>query len=220
MEIFDNLFLFVIIILKEVDRMQIERKTILKDEKFLRQISKEVDLTNDDYKEVIKLLHDYCIENNNKTLAIASVQLGIPLRLVYLRNTSLEEIFNSERDESKILINPKVLRREGITRYWEACASCLDYFGLVERPYRIDVEYYDEFGEKHKDIFEEFAAIVLSHELDHLDGILHIDKSIELYDMPLEERKEFRKTHTMEIIKKDGEFKQTTTNFKKIEDIK
>ena len=220
MEIFDNLFLFVIIILKEVDRMQIERKTILKDEKFLRQISKEVDLTNDDYKEVIKLLHDYCIENNNKTLAIASVQLGIPLRLVYLRNTSLEEIFNSERDESKILINPKVLRREGITRYWEACASCLDYFGLVERPYRIDVEYYDEFGEKHKDIFEEFAAIVLSHELDHLDGILHIDKSIELYDMPLEERKEFRKTHTMEIIKKDGEFKQTTNNFKKIEDIK
>ena len=200
--------------------MQIERKTILKDEKFLRQISKEVDLTNDDYKEIIKLLHDYCIENNNKTLAIASVQLGIPLRLVYLRNTSLEEIFNSERDESKILINPKVLRREGITRYWEACASCLDYFGLVERPYRIDVEYYDEFGEKHKDIFEEFAAIVLSHELDHLDGILHIDKSIELYDMPVEERKEFRKTHTMEIIKKDGEFKQTTNNFKKIEDIK
>ena len=220
MEIFDNLFLFVIIILKEVDRMQIERKTILKDEKFLRQISKEVDLTNDDYKEIIKLLHDYCIENNNKTLAIASVQLGIPLRLVYLRNTSLEEIFNSERDESKILINPKVLRREGITRYWEACASCLDYFGLVERPYRIEVEYYDEFGEKHKDIFEEFAAIVLSHELDHLDGILHIDKSIELYDMPVEERKEFRKTHTMEIIKKDGEFKQTTNNFKKIEDIK
>ncbi len=220
MEIFDNLFLFVIIILKEVDRMQIERKTILKDEKFLRQISKEVDLTNDDYKEVIKLLHDYCIENNNKTLAIASVQLGIPLRLVYLRNTSLEEIFNSERDESKILINPKVLRREGITRYWEACASCLDYFGLVERPYRIEVEYYDEFGKQHKEVFEEFAAIVLSHELDHLDGILHIDKSIELYDMPVEERKEFRKTHTMEIIKKDGEFKQTTNNFKKIEDIK
>lgn len=200
--------------------MKIESKTIQNDEKFLRQISKEVDLTNDDYKEIIKLLHDYCIENNNKTLAIASVQLGIPLRLVYLRNTSLEEIFNSERDESKILINPKVLRREGITRYWEACASCLDYFGLVERPYRIDVEYYDEFGEKHKDIFEEFAAIVLSHELDHLDGILHIDKSIELYDMPVEERKEFRKTHTMEIIKKDGEFKQTTNNFKKIEDIK
>lgn len=200
--------------------MQIESKTIQNDEKFLRQISKEVDLTNDDYKEIIKLLHDYCIENNNKTLAIASVQLGIPLRLVYLRNTSLEEIFNSERDESKILINPKVLRREGITRYWEACASCLDYFGLVERPYRIEVEYYDEFGKQHKEVFEEFAAIVLSHELDHLDGILHIDKSIELYDMPVEERKEFRKTHTMEIIKKDGEFKQTTNNFKKIEDIK
>ena len=106
--------------------MLIEHKTIQNDEKFLRQISKEVDLSNHDYKEVIESLRNYCIDNNNKTLAIASVQLGIPLRLVYLKNTNLEEIFNSERDESKILINPKVLRREGLTRYWEACASCLD----------------------------------------------------------------------------------------------
>lgn len=200
--------------------MQIERKTILNDEKFLRQISKEVVLSNNDYKEIVKLLHEYCEENKDKALAIASVQLGIPLRLVYLRNTNLEEIFNTERDESKILINPKVLKREGLTRYWEACASCLDYFGLVERPYKIEVEYYDEFGEKHKDIFEEFAAIVLSHELDHLDGILHIDKSIELYNMPVEERREFRKNHTLEIIKKDGPFEPSTTTFKKIEDIK
>lgn len=200
--------------------MQIERKTILNDEKFLRQISKEVVLSNNDYKEIVKLLHEYCEENKDKALAIASVQLGIPLRLVYLRNTNLEEIFNTERDESKILINPKVLKREGLTRYWEACASCLDYFGLVERPYKIEVEYYDEFGEKHKDIFEEFAAIVLSHELDHLDGILHIDKSIELYNMPVEERREFRKNHTLEIIKKDGPFEPSTTTFKKIGDIK
>lgn len=200
--------------------MKIERKTILKDEEFLRQISKEVDLLNNDYKEIVKLLHDYCEENKDKALAIASVQLGIPLRLVYLRNTNLDEIFNTERDESKILINPVVLKSEGLTRYWEACASCLDYTGLVERPYKIEVEYYDELGKKHIEDFEGFASTVLSHELDHLDGILHIDKSIELYDMPVEERREFRKNHTMEIIKKDGPFEPSTTTFKKIEDIK
>lgn len=200
--------------------MQIKHKTIQNDEKFLRQISKEVDLSNDDYKEIVKLLHEYCEENKDKALAIASVQLGIPLRLVYLRNTNLEEIFNTERDESKILINPKVLKREGLTRYWEACASCLDYTGLVERPYKIELEYYDEFGEKLLENFEGFAATVLSHELDHLDGILHIDKSIELYNMPVEERREFRKNHTLEIIKKDGPFEPSTTTFKKIEDIK
>ena len=200
--------------------MQIERKTILNDEKFLRQISKEVDLSNDDYKEIVKLLHEYCEENKDKALAIASVQLGIPLRLVYLKNTNLEELFNTERDESKILINPVVLSREGLTRFWEACASCLDYTGLVERPYKIELEYYDEFREKHIENFEGFAATVLSHELDHLDGILHIDKSIELYDIPVEERREFRKNHTLEIIKKDGPFEPSTTTFKKIEDIK
>lgn len=81
------------------------------------------------------------------------------------------------------MINPKILRSEGLTTYWEACASCLDNMGLVERPYKITIEYYDITGKRYEEIFEGFPCTVLSHEIDHLDGILHIDIAKEVLQM-------------------------------------
>ena len=63
---------------------------------------------------------------------------------------------------------------EGLTEYWENCASCLDNMGLVVRPYEMDVHYYDVDGNEHEEKFEGFESTVLSHELDHLDGILRM----------------------------------------------
>lgn len=185
--------------------MKIKTKTIENDLEYLRQISKPVDFKNDDWKEALKVLDEYC-KNSDTVMAMASVQLGIPLRLVYLKNTDLEKLDDTSFNESRILINPKIIIREGLTRYYEACASCLDNMGLVERPYKIKLEYYDETKKKHTKIFKGFESTVLSHEMDHLDGILHIDKSIELYQMDREKRKKFRETHPYEIIRKDGEF--------------
>lgn len=198
--------------------MEFNKKTIEKDEKYLRQISKPVDLTNDDYKNIVELLHKYCESDSEKVMAIASIQLGIPLRLIYLKKTD-EKRLNENYNESKVLINPVIIKKEGLVKYYENCASCLDYMGLVERPYKVEVEYFDKYGNKLKETFTELGAVVLSHEMDHLDGILHIDKSIELYNMPFELRKEFRKTHKLEIIKKEGPYELSTTNFKNIKDI-
>ena len=118
-------------------------------------------------------------------------------------------------DEQRVLINPVVLKREGLTLYWESCASCLDNMGLVKRPYRIEVLYYDPSGEKHVDIFEGFESTVLNHELDHLDGILHIDKSLEIKVLPAKERAKFRQTHDYEIISKDGDFEKLSQEYKR-----
>lgn len=188
-----------------MNNFRAETKTIENDLEYLRQISKEVDFSNDNWKDALKKLDTFC-KNDDNILAIASIQLGIPLRLIYIKNTKIDKFEDLAYNESRILINPVILKQEGLTRYWEACASCLDNTGLVERPYKIEVEYYDENKIKHKEIFEGFESTVLSHEIDHLDGILHIDKSIELYQMNREERKEFRKKHPYEIIRKDGEF--------------
>ena len=185
--------------------MEIKTKTIENDLDYLRQISKPVDFKNDEWKEALKTLDEYC-KKSNTVMAMASVQLGIPLRMVYLKNTDLEKLEDIMINESRVLINPKVINREGLTRYYEACASCLDNMGLVERPYKIKIEYYDENKKKHIKTFKGFESTVLSHELDHLDGILHIDKSIELYQMKKDERKKFRETHPYKIIRKDGEF--------------
>lgn len=184
--------------------MELYRKTIAEDEKYLRQISKKVDLSKDDWKEAVEKL-DYFCKNYDNVMAMASVQVGIPLRIIYLKKTDLSRM-EEDYNESKIMINPKILKSEGKTTYWEACASCLDNTALVERPYKMEIEYYDLEKEKHVEEFEGFPCTVLSHEIDHLDGILHMDIAKDLKIMKKEERKEWRKTHPYEIISKDGEY--------------
>ena len=185
--------------------MEIVRKTIESDEAYLRQISKEVDFSDTSYKDDIKLVEQFCLDT--ACFALAAVQIGIPKRIVYLKNTTLDvSIENKEYNESKVLINPVVISRKGHTKYWEACVSCLDNMGLVSRPYEMVVEYYDIDGNQHRETFEGFETTVLSHELDHLDGILHMDIAEEVIQMPKEERYEFRKEHPYEIISKIDEY--------------
>lgn len=188
-------------------------KTIQYDEKYLRQISKPVDLKKDDYKKAIEKL-DYFCKNDDNILAIASIQLGIPLRLIYLKKTDINRL-KEEYNESTILINPKIIKRTGLTTFWEACASCLDYTGLVERPYEIEIEYYDQNQNIHHKIFQGFAATVLSHEMDHLDGILHIDIAKEIKNLPMEEKKILRQKEPYNIIRKDGSYETKTLKKKR-----
>ncbi len=187
--------------------MNIVRKTIANDEAYLRQISKEVSFTDKELSNDIKAIKEFCAET--ECFALAAVQIGIPKRIVYLKNTTLNVPLEDKKyDESKILINPVVISRKGKTKFWEACVSCLDNMGLVVRPYQIVVKYYDEFGNEHEELFEEFKATVLSHELDHLDGILHMDIAEEVLSMPVEQRKAFREEHPYEIISKTCEYNE------------
>ena len=73
------------------EKKKIESITIEDNEEYLRQISKEVDIKND--KELmndISVLDEYCKENS--VMAMAAVQLGIPKRMIYLKNTNLDII--------------------------------------------------------------------------------------------------------------------------------
>ena len=188
--------------------------TINDNEEFLRQISKEVALNDEYLLNDIKILEEYCKEN--KVMAMAAVQLGIPKRLVYLKNTNLDIINKMQENaateedekynEARVLINPIVRSREGLTEYWEACASCLDNTGLVKRPYKILVDYIDLNGERHEDIFEGFESTVLSHELDHLDGILHIDIAEKVLVLNVEERKKLRQKEGYKVLTKTGNY--------------
>ncbi len=194
---------------------KIKEITIEDNEPFLRQVSSKVDILNDkDLIKDISVLDEFCKEN--AVMAMAAVQLGIPKRLVYLKNTNLDIInkiqtnsTNEEEkkyNEAKVLINPVIINREGLTEYWENCASCLDNCGLVLRPYKIVLEYYDIKGVKHCEVIEGFKSTVLSHEIDHLDGILHIDIAEELLYMPEEERKVWRQDHGYKIYSKTGNY--------------
>ena len=194
--------------------MDIQTVTIANGMDFLRQRSVEVDIENDkDLKDDIKKLEEYCLSHD--VMAMAAVQIGVAKRLIYLKNTNIElinKINNDEMEdtfnEARVLINPVIIKREGLTEFWEACASCFDNCGRVLRPYKIKVEYYDIDNKKHVEDLVGFESTVFSHEYDHLNGILHMDVCEENMLMSREERKEFRKTHDYEIIKTEGDYEE------------
>jgi peptide deformylase len=186
--------------------MKLNRITIENDNGFLRQISTDVNFDTDNYHEWIEALKNYC--QNNAVYALAPVQIGIPKRMIYLRNTTSDMTKNkdSNYDESMVLINPVIIEARGRTRFIERCESCLDYVATVDRPYSVEVEYFDVNGNIVHEIFEGFKATVFSHEYDHLNGILHIDLSDDVRKMTWEETKSYREEHPYEILSKDDKF--------------
>lgn len=190
-----------------------ESRTIENDMEWLRQVSEEVDFNKDNLDEMISVLDSYCLTHG--VFAMATVQLGFNKRVIYLKNTDLSKVEDDIWNEKTIIINPVVKLREGLTTYWEACASCLDNTGLVLRPYKLKIEYYDLDGKKHQKTFTGFPATVFSHEFDHLNGVLHMDKALELKVMNKDERREFRKNHDYEIISKTGNFEELGKEYAK-----
>lgn len=203
---------------------KLESITIENNEQYLRQSSKKVDISDPELHNNIVVLQDYCMQND--VMAMAAVQLGIPKRIVYVKNTNLE-ILNKrltdegkeetkDYNEAKVLINPEIITKEGLTTFWEACASCSWYEGeikkwyngKVKRPYKIRVRYFDIEGNEYEDEFEGFESTVLCHEIDHLDGILHIDIADNVIKGTKEERIELRKKEGYTIISQTGDFEQ------------
>lgn len=182
--------------------------TIEDDESYLRQVSKDVEKDDLELEDNIKYISEFCKEND--VLAMASVQLGIPKKLIYIKSTK-EDSFLLEHveDESIVMINPEIIEEEGESIYWECCASCMDNMGLVRRPYRVKVRYLDaDFNEK-EETLEGFKATVFSHEYDHLFGILHMDIAEKLMVMPVDERHVFRQKeeNKYKVLRKTGKYK-------------
>ncbi len=84
----------------------------------------------------------------------------------------------SEEGKYKILINPEIIKESRQkAEAEEGCLSFPNLFGRVERPAKVKVKGQNQFGKKQTIKAENMLAIVLQHEIDHLDGILFIDKA-------------------------------------------
>lgn len=194
---------------------KVQKITINNNENLLRSVSLVEDFSDiDKLKEKIDVLAKYCEEN--KVFAMAAIQLGINSRIIYLKNTDLEMANAMQEEEvpdevenfnlKKVLINPEIIESVGETYYWENCASCLDNSGYVKRPYKIVVRYFDILENEIEEEFIGFEATVLSHELDHLDGILHIDIAEKILYLTVEERKKLRLKEGYKVVSEDCEY--------------
>ena len=189
----------------------LNRITIENNEEYLRQVSLNVDFSNDEYKKEIDDLREYCL--NSELYALAPIQIGIPKRIIFIRNTSSDMTKNNNKDynEEIIYINPIVKNMYGHTKFLEGCGSCKysngEYVvGVVDRPYKIEVEYFDIKGDKHSKIIEGFEATIFCHEYDHLNGILHMDRITDSSLMTLSQMKEYRIANPYLVINCDKEF--------------
>ena len=75
------------------------------------------------------------------------------------------------------LVNPVIVQAKGEQIGYEGCLSVRGRRGVVRRPMEVTVEFFDRFGKPQKLIARGFFARAVCHELDHLDGVLYIDKA-------------------------------------------
>lgn len=133
----------------------------------LRKISREVTEIN----ERIKILLDDMVDTMYKDegVGLAAPQVGVLRRAVVI-----------DIGEGVIkLINPEIIEKEGENIDVEGCLSVPGRAGTVKRPERVRVKYLNEFGEEKIIEGRGLLAKALCHEIDHLNGILFIDKMIE-----------------------------------------
>jgi len=105
-------------------------------------------------------------------LGLAAPQVGV------LKQAVIIEI----EDKLIELINPEIIEAEGTQSRSEACLSVPGKNGLVDRPAFVKVKARDRNGGEIVAEGEELLAVALCHELDHLNGVLYIDKATELFD--------------------------------------
>ncbi len=170
--------------------------------KILRKISQDVifPLSNEDRK-IIKELIIYLKMSQDETniekydlragMGMAFIQLGIPKRIFVIANELADKTF-----EEYIIINPKIISKSKELIYVSEGEGCLsvsrDVEGIIPRNARITVEYFDIEGNKKTIRVREEIAVAFQHEIDHLNGILFVDR--------IDQKNPFKNQHTMREI--------------------
>ena len=106
-------------------------------------------------------------------IGLAAPQVGEAIRLIVVDTSWTEE--DSERSPL-VLVNPEIVSREGTILWTEGCLSVPDYQAEVERAQRVRLRAQDLDGNAIEIDAEELQAVCFQHEVDHLDGMLFIDR--------------------------------------------
>ena len=131
----------------------------------LRQKAKKVSKIDESVQQLI----DDMIETMRSAsgVGLAATQIGVPLKIAVIEIPAEEVI---------VLVNPEIIRKEGERIIGEACLSVPGYQGEIKRSVRVKVKARDRQGRSIRIKGEELLAQALEHEIDHLSGILYIDR--------------------------------------------
>ena len=147
----------------------------------LREKSKAVPLVNRRVHQLIKDLKD-TLEANSNGIGLAAPQINIHKRVV-IACPGVE--VNGEWHAGPViaLVNPEIVESRGERRDFDGCLSFPGLFGETTRPHYLRVTGLDEDGKPFDRVYEGFNAVVIHHEIDHLDGVLFIDRIESIRDL-------------------------------------
>lgn len=139
-----------------------------------QEISKDY-LLSDDFTQLLVDMKDSMKHYGG--IGIAAPQIGVDLQVAIIELSGMNRYGEEINLPLTAFINPKISyltnEQQG---FWEGCLSVPGLRGYVERPLKVKVNYLNVKGEPQEIIAEGFLATVLQHELDHLEGILYIDR--------------------------------------------
>ena len=137
-------------------------------DEILRKKSKKVDVIDERIKEIvndmIETLHKY------EGVGLAAVQVGMLKQIVVIQEAEDEPIY--------VIINPEILSQSGTQIVEEGCLSFPNKFAKIERPEKIKIRALDINGKPFEIKAKGLLAQAISHEIDHLNGEVFIDKII------------------------------------------
>ena len=145
------------------------RNVVQDGDEILRKKSKPVKEFDEKLWELLDDMRETM--NKNDGVGLAAVQVGVLRRVVVLdiNNMKLE------------LINPEIIDSFGEQIDQEGCLSCKGQWGYVKRPQEVTVKAQDRYGNEYVITGVDLLAKALCHEIDHLEGILFVDKIIKDY---------------------------------------
>ncbi len=143
-----------------------DRKVVMMGDELLRKKSKPVRVFDEYLWNLLDDMKDTMHHKNG--MGLAAVQVGILKRVIIIEaNNMFVE-----------LINPVITKERGEDIEEEGCLSVGTMTGLVKRPMEVTVTAQDRYGYNFTITGEKYLARVLCHEIDHLDGVLFVDKMI------------------------------------------
>lgn len=142
----------------------------------LRQKAKKIKT----FGEQVASLADEMLESMNAAdgLGLAAPQIGVPQRLIVIQmpGETNDEGVEIKSGELYIYCNPEIIEASGEEEGPEGCLSVLGYVGQVKRATEVTVKGQDIKGRKIRTKATGLLARAFQHEIDHLDGILYIDR--------------------------------------------
>jgi len=154
-------------------------------DKRLRQKSQEVKVFDEKLHKLLDAMHPFMLETNG--IGLAAIQVNYPIRALILNLP--DEDGEQPLENLMEVINPVIVEQSGETTYQEGCLSVPQFYEDVKRYDSVVVNYQDRYGNTKRVEADGLLAIALQHEIDHLEGILFIDK------LSYSRRKKFEKEY-------------------------